>query len=83
MRGPAFAAANECAWLASMKPMAATLPFLVVLLGVFAPVISGCSDEKTASPPTSPTGAASEKQPVVTNGDGGGGGGGGTTPGGW
>ena len=65
-----------------MKPMAAALLSLVVLCGVFVPLVAGCSDEKTASPPTSPTAPASEKQ-AVSNADAGGGGGGGSTGGGW
>jgi uncharacterized membrane protein YgcG len=78
MTAPGLAAAAECAWLGRMKPMTAALLSLVVLCGVFAPFLTGCSDEKTASPPTSPT---SEKQ-AVSNPDGGGGGGGGSTGGG-
>jgi hypothetical protein len=67
-----------------MKTTAAAFLSLVFLCGVFAPIVSGCSDEKTASPPNSPTGPASQKQAVVNgDGGGGGGGGGGNTGGGW
>jgi hypothetical protein len=65
-----------------MKPIAAAL-LCVIVVGVgVAPIVAGCSDEKSGAPPTSPTSVAGKQ--TFSSGDGGSGAGTGpVSPGGW
>jgi hypothetical protein len=68
-----------------MKPIAAAFLCVVVAGGVVAPIVAGCSDEKSGTPPTSPTSVAGKQ--TFSTGDGGGSAGssgsGTGSPGGW
>jgi hypothetical protein len=68
-----------------MKPIAAAFLCVIVVGGIVAPIVAGCSDERSGTPPASPTSVAGKQ--VFSSGDGGSGAGssGGRTssPGGW
>jgi hypothetical protein len=52
-----------------MKPIAAAFLCVIAVGGIVAPIVAGCSDAKSGTPPASPTSVAGKQ--TFSAGDGG------------